>query len=150
VRDNLLQGHQLAPERCVLLPVGLPAAMAQPAEPPHEDPQSARVVVALREARARGAFLFGFLGQPLSRKGVDLFPLLLRECVEVFGEVPFRGAWIGCGEGSAAHAAPGEMGAAGGQRRVRPAGRGQRMGKFSGGGCQRVVGSKVREAELTQ
>jgi glycosyltransferase involved in cell wall biosynthesis len=105
VRDNLLQGHQLAPERCVLLPVGLPAAMAQPAEPPHEDPQSARVVAALREARARGAFLFGFLGQPLSRKGVDLFPLLLRECVEVFGDVPFRGAWIGCGEGSAAHAA---------------------------------------------
>ncbi|MEB3156808.1 MAG: glycosyltransferase family 4 protein [Cyanobacteriota bacterium] len=104
VRDNLLQAHALPPERCVLLPVGLPAAMAQPLETRHDDPQTQRVLAALREVRARGDFLFGFLGQPLSRKGVDLFPLLLRECVEVFGEVPFRGAWIGCGEGSLAHA----------------------------------------------
>jgi glycosyltransferase involved in cell wall biosynthesis len=104
VRDNLLQGHQLAPERCVLLEVGLPAAMAQPQDSRHDDPQTQRVVATLREARADGTFLFGFLGQPISRKGVDLFPLLLRECVEVFGDVPFRGAWVGCGEGSTAHA----------------------------------------------
>jgi glycosyltransferase involved in cell wall biosynthesis len=104
VRTYLVANHHVAPERCTLLPEGFPLAMAQPLEPASFDPQTRRVVDALAEARADGTFLFGFLGSPLSRKGVDLFPLLLRECAEVFGELPFRGVWVGCGGGSAAHA----------------------------------------------
>ena len=91
-------------ERCALLPEGFPLAMAQPLDATTFDSQTRTVVDAMAKERAKGAFLFGFLGSPLSRKGVDLFPLLLRECAKVFGDVPFRGVWVGCGMGSAAHA----------------------------------------------
>lgn len=104
VRTQLVADDDVPPERCVLLPVGMPAAMAQPLDATSFDPQTRRVVDALAEERCRGRFLFGFLGTPLSRKGVDLFPLLLRECAKVFGELPFCGVWVGCPEGSAPHA----------------------------------------------
>ena len=103
VRENLLRQHHVPPERCVLLPVALPSAQAQPTDGSADDPQTQAVVQALIHARADGQFVFGFLGQPLSRKGVDLFPLLIRECVDVFAGLPFQAVWVGCAEGSAAY-----------------------------------------------
>jgi glycosyltransferase involved in cell wall biosynthesis len=104
VRTYLVANYQVPPERCALLPEGFPLAMAQPLDATTFDPQTRRVVDTLAKERAKGSFLFGFLGSPLSRKGVDLFPLLLRECAMLFGDLPFLGVWVGCGEGSAAHA----------------------------------------------
>jgi glycosyltransferase involved in cell wall biosynthesis len=101
VRTNLVAHHHVVSERCALLPVGCP--LAQALEPSTFDPQSRAVVNAMAEEKEKGAFLFGCLGNPISRKGVDLFPLLLRECVDLFGDRSFRGVWVGCGEGSAAH-----------------------------------------------
>lgn len=104
VRAYLVAHHQVAPERCALLPEGFPLAMAQPLDPSSFDPQTRAVVQAMAEEKAKGTFLFGCLGNPISRKGFDLFPLLLRECVDRFGALPFRGVWVGCGDGSAAQA----------------------------------------------
>lgn len=104
VRAYLVSRHHVPPERCALLPEGFPLAMAQGLEESTFDPQTRMVVNTLAEEKAKGTFLFGCLGSPISRKGVDLFPLLLRECVDLFGDLPFRGVWVGCGEGSAAHA----------------------------------------------
>ncbi len=104
VRTYLVARHHVAPERCALLPEGFPRAMAQPLDTSTFDPQTRVVVKAMSDEKEKGAFLFGCLGNPISRKGVDLFPLLLRECVDLFGDLPFRGVWVGCGEGSAAHA----------------------------------------------
>ncbi|MFM9089998.1 MAG: glycosyltransferase family 4 protein [Cyanobium sp.] len=104
VQTYLVARHHVAPGRCALLPEGFPVAMAQPLEASTFDPQTRAVVNAMAEERAKGTFLFGCLGNPISRKGVDLFPLLLRECVDLFGSLPFRGVWVGCGEGSGPHA----------------------------------------------
>ena len=56
----------------------------------------------LEEAILQGAFIFGIGGNPISRKGFDLFPLLVQECKRQFADLPFHAVWIGCGEGSAA------------------------------------------------
>ncbi|MEB3303898.1 MAG: glycosyltransferase family 4 protein [Cyanobacteriota bacterium] len=104
VRTYLVAHRKVSPERCALLPEGFPLAMAQPLEASTFDPQTRSVVNAMAAEKAKGTVLFGCLGTPISRKGVDLFPLLLRECVDLFGDLPFRGVWVGCGEGSAAHA----------------------------------------------
>jgi len=56
----------------------------------------------LEEAIRQGAFIFGIGGNPISRKGFDLFPLLVQECKRQFADLPFHAVWIGCGEGSAA------------------------------------------------
>jgi glycosyltransferase involved in cell wall biosynthesis len=56
----------------------------------------------LEEAIRQGAFIFGIGGNPISRKGIDLFPLLVQECKRQFADLPFHAVWIGCGEGSAA------------------------------------------------
>jgi glycosyltransferase involved in cell wall biosynthesis len=104
VRTYLVAHHHVSQERCALLPEGFPLAMAQPLATSTFDSQTRAVVNAMVEEKERGAFLFGCLGNPISRKGVDLFPLLLRECAALFGDLPFRGVWVGCGEGSAAHA----------------------------------------------
>jgi glycosyltransferase involved in cell wall biosynthesis len=104
VRTYLVAHHHVSQERCALLPEGFPLAMAQPLATSTFDPQTRAVVNAIVEEKEKGAFLFGCLGNPISRKGVDLFPLLLRECAALFGDLPFRGVWVGCGEGSAAHA----------------------------------------------
>jgi glycosyltransferase involved in cell wall biosynthesis len=61
---------------------------------------------ALMAALGNGTPLLGNGGNPIHRKGFDLFPLLVRECKRQFGEVPFHAVWLGCGQGSAAH---GEM-----------------------------------------
>ena len=104
VRSYLVARHHVAAERCALLPEGFPLAMAQPIDSSTFDPQTRAVVKAMAEEKNKGTFLFGCLGNPIPRKGVDLFPLLLRECLDVFGDLAFRGVWVGCGEGSAAHA----------------------------------------------
>lgn len=104
VRTYLVAQHKVSPERCALLPEGFPIARAQPLQANTFDPQTRSVVNTMVAEKAKGTVLFGCLGTPISRKGVDLFPLLLRECVDLFGDLPFRGVWVGCGEGSAAHA----------------------------------------------
>ncbi|MEB3318746.1 MAG: glycosyltransferase family 4 protein [Cyanobacteriota bacterium] len=59
----------------------------------------------LTNALRNGTPIIGIGGNPINRKGFDLFPLLVRECKRQFADSPFHAVWIGCGEGSAAHVA---------------------------------------------
>ncbi|MFN9425396.1 MAG: glycosyltransferase family 4 protein [Cyanobacteriota bacterium] len=47
-----------------------------------------------------GIPIFGIGGNPIHRKGFDLFPLLIKECKIQFADTPFLAVWIGCGDGS--------------------------------------------------
>ena len=104
VRDNLIERHQLAPERCELITAFIPYTEPQQLlELRCQDTPSQAVIETLHQHRAAGEFLFGMAGSAIDRKGFDLFPLLLRACDRRFGTVPFRGVWVGCGPGSLAH-----------------------------------------------
>ena len=54
----------------------------------------------LHQAIDLGIPIFGIGGNPIHRKGFDLFPLLIKECKTQFADTPFLAVWIGCGDGS--------------------------------------------------
>jgi len=104
VRDNLMAQHGLAPENASVVPEFIP--YREPAELQglrcHDASQA--VIETLEHWRSQGCFLFGFAGSPIDRKGFDLFPQLVKACARRFGPTPFKAVWVGCGEGSRAHA----------------------------------------------
>ncbi len=111
VADMLRSTYQVSTSQCTIIPEYIiPDAAGPAAERSAEMPASVarelgtmpRLLAALRD----GTPLIGNGGTPIHRKGFDLFPQLVRECKRQFGEAPFHGVWMGCGEGSAAH---GEM-----------------------------------------
>ena len=53
----------------------------------------------MEAALAAGTFVFGFAGQAITRKGFDLFPLLVKECERVFAGQPFLAVWLGASPG---------------------------------------------------
>ncbi|WP_216901280.1 glycosyltransferase [Synechococcus sp. CCY 9618] len=97
VRQSLHAHHGLPLERCAVVPGFIPfappaaAATGVPVAPMPEHP----LLAPLEQALAAGTFVFGFAGQAIPRKGFDLFPLLVRECVRVFAGQPFLAVWLG-------------------------------------------------------
>ena len=58
----------------------------------------------LDAAITQGIPVFGIGGTPISRKGFDLFPLLMQHCRDCRPGSPFLAVWIGCSPDSPAHA----------------------------------------------
>ncbi len=112
VAETLSTTYQLPASKCVIIPeyiIPESSGSGPAAEPSPQAPAMvARELGALprlTEALQSGAPIIGIGGNPINRKGFDLFPLLVRECKRQFGETPFHAVWIGCGEGSAARVA---------------------------------------------
>lgn len=103
VHELLIRCYGLEPHKGVILPEYIPASCGQEiSNSQHLDSKSDEVVKRLALEKARGTFVFGCVGSAISRKGFDLFPLLLKECVAIFEQRPFLGIWLGSGEGSEA------------------------------------------------
>lgn len=101
VQRNLIEQHGLAESRSVVVPVFLPFDTAESFDRLHcRDAPSAAVIDTLQEERRQGTFLFGIAGSPIDRKGIDLFPQLVREFSRRHPRIPFRAVWVGCGPGS--------------------------------------------------
>lgn len=104
VRENLIRGHGVSPQRLSLVRVFLPYRNAEEfASAPRPDQDSASLLARLDNERQQGTFVFGFTGSPIARKGFDLLPLLVRACAERFADHPFLAVWVGCGPGSVPH-----------------------------------------------
>lgn len=58
------------------------------------------LLATLHQAATKGIPIFGVGGNPIHRKGFDLFPQFIQECKHLFQATPFLAVWIGCGEGS--------------------------------------------------
>ena len=100
VKQSLQAHHGLAPGRCTVIPGFLhlppsPQGQGQPRLLPAEPEQEPSPLERLDTALAEGTFVFGFAGQAIARKGFDLFPLLVRECEQVFAGEPFLAVWLG-------------------------------------------------------
>lgn len=111
VAEMLRSTFALSADRCTIIPEYIiPSSSGSALEPANAIPPSVAqelgTMPALMAALRNGTPLIGNGGNPIHRKGFDLFPLLVRECKRQFGEIPFHAVWLGCGEGSAAH---GEM-----------------------------------------
>jgi len=89
VRQSLHIHHGLPLDRCSVIPGFLPLS-----PPGHGRAQDA-LLEPLETALAAGSFVFGFAGQAIPRKGFDLFPLLVRECEQIFAGKPFLAVWLG-------------------------------------------------------
>jgi glycosyltransferase involved in cell wall biosynthesis len=102
-QELLVTRYGLAPEKGVVLPEYIPASCSEEVTNQQQiDSKSNDVVERLTVEKARGTFIFGCVGSAISRKGFDLFPLLLKECAAIFKERSFLGLWLGSGEGSEA------------------------------------------------
>lgn len=110
VAQTLTDTFALPASRCTIIPEyiipeptnpSLPPPLLDPASIPGELGAMQRLQAALRS----GMPIVGIGGNPINRKGFDLFPLLVQECKRQFGDTPFHAVWIGCGPGSAAHGA---------------------------------------------
>ncbi len=101
VRQSLHTHHGLPLQRCTVIPGFLPFAapgQGQPAPDPPPLPDEP-ALEPLEAALAAGTFVFGFAGQAITRKGFDLFPLLVKECERVFAGQPFLAVWLGASPG---------------------------------------------------
>lgn len=110
VAETLSTTFQLPASKCTIIPEYIIPESASPA--PESSAQAPAMVARelgalpkLNQALQSGAHIIGIGGNPINRKGFDLFPLLVQECKRHFGDTPFHAVWIGCGEGSAAHGA---------------------------------------------
>ena len=110
VAQTLSTTFQLPASKCTIIPEYIIPESSGPA--PDPSPQAPAMVArelgalpTLNLALQSGVPIIGIGGNPINRKGFDLFPQLVRECKQHFGETPFHAVWIGCGEGSAAHEA---------------------------------------------
>ncbi len=100
----LLEGsYALDHKKATVVPEFLPPKNTIDARQHSEFDMISTTVEELRSVKGKGIFLFGCVGSAISRKGFDLFPLLIKECTKIFGELPFLGIWLGCGSGSEAH-----------------------------------------------
>lgn len=104
IEEMLLKDYGLDPRKCAYIHEFVPLSH-ETGVALHSSAESHPALQRLREESEKGTFIFGMAGSPINRKGFDLFPMLLRECAELFQGEPFLGVWIGCGEGSGAHAA---------------------------------------------
>jgi glycosyltransferase involved in cell wall biosynthesis len=100
VKQSLEIHHGLAPGRCTVIPEFIPFAPPERGRADQTSVQQAPraehpLLRQLDAAVADGTFVFGFAGQAISRKGFDLFPLLVRECERVFAGEPFLAVWLG-------------------------------------------------------
>lgn len=103
VQELLLERYGLEGGKGVVVPEFLPVSTyEQITRQQPMDSQTDKVQQQLKRAKNDGTFIFGCVGSAISRKGFDLFPLLLKECVSIFGDLPFLGVWLGCGEQSEA------------------------------------------------
>lgn len=104
VRQHLQERYRLAPTACTVIPEFLPFQQASELHNLRcSDASSQAVIETLQHWRRQGAFVFGFAGSPIDRKGFDLFPQLVKACQARFGATPFKAVWVGCAEGSRAH-----------------------------------------------
>lgn len=95
VKQSLHTHHGLPLQRCTVIPGFLPYAAPGQGQPAPEALQAEPALEPLDAALAAGAFVFGFAGQAITRKGFDLFPLLVKECERVFAGQPFLAVWLG-------------------------------------------------------
>lgn len=110
VAKTLTDTFQLPASHCAIIPEYiLPESSNPPLRPsPRESanaPGELGAMTRLTAALRSGAPIIGIGGNPIHRKGFDLFPLLVQDCKRHFGDTPFHAVWIGCGTGSAAHVA---------------------------------------------
>jgi glycosyltransferase involved in cell wall biosynthesis len=110
VQESLIANYRLAAAKCHIIPEFILSGNEQPAghdsSPTASPPLDAEAMwPRLREALQQGLPIFGIGGNPIQRKGFDLIPLFLEACRRQFGDQKFLFVWIGCTEGSAAHAA---------------------------------------------
>lgn len=110
VASTLASTYELPSEKSVIIPeyINIDSAADSTAQSmsPATLPADERAAIAkLQDAIERGIPIFGIGGNPINRKGFDLFPLLVKNCQDLFGDSPFLAVWIGCNEGSQAHAA---------------------------------------------
>ena len=104
VKQSLHTHHGLPLQRCTVIPGFLPFSAPGQGQPPQEtlpgEPTSLEPALDPMEAAlAAGTFVFGFAGQAITRKGFDLFPLLVKECERVFAGQPFMAVWLGASPG---------------------------------------------------
>ncbi len=103
VKQSLHTHHGLPLQRCTVIPGFLPFSapgQGQPGpEPLQAEPGGEPALEPLDAALAAGTFVFGFAGQAITRKGFDLFPLLVKECERVFSGQPFLAVWLGASPG---------------------------------------------------
>lgn len=110
VAETLFDNFQLAPSKCTVIPeyiVPQPSGTS-PVPLTEAEGLSGSDLVAVQKMQRvieRGGHVIGIGGNPIHRKGFDLFPLLIKECKRHFADTPFHAIWIGCGEGSAAQVA---------------------------------------------
>ena len=104
VKQSLHTHHGLPLQRCTVIPGFLPFSAPGQGQPPQEtlpgEPTSLEPALDPMEAAlAAGTFVFGFAGQAITRKGFDLFPMLVKECERVFAGQPFLAVWLGASPG---------------------------------------------------
>jgi glycosyltransferase involved in cell wall biosynthesis len=99
VKQSLHTHHGLALQRCTVIPGFLPFSAPGQGQPVPEGPSREPALEPLEAALAAGSFVFGFAGQAITRKGFDLFPLLVKECERVFAGQPFLAVWVGASPG---------------------------------------------------
>jgi glycosyltransferase involved in cell wall biosynthesis len=107
VAQTLTEIFQLPPSKCTIIPEYIsPGASgndtSQPPSPIAPSGEESTSLTRIHQALDRGIPIFGVGGNPIHRKGFDLFPLLVKECQKRFAGTPFLAVWIGCGEGSQA------------------------------------------------
>ena len=100
----LQHDFDLAAEKCVVIPEFVEPAAAAPERSVLMAHESSSWMQRLHQAIDRQMPIVGIGGNPISRKGFDLFPLLLQQCRACMPDTPFLAVWIGCSPDSAAHA----------------------------------------------
>ncbi len=110
VAETLSNVFDLPADKCTIIPEYIipewSSAVGQPGQAAAVlTPSEVEAMPKLNAAIRDGAHLVGVGGNPINRKGFDLFPQLVRECKRHFADTPFHAVWIGCGEGSPAHGA---------------------------------------------
>ena len=110
VAETLSNIYQLPASKTIIIPEYIiPATSGSELAPSEQTPalvaRELGTIPLLDNALRNGTPIIGIGGNPINRKGFDLFPLLVQECKRHFGGTPFHAVWIGCGEGSAAHGA---------------------------------------------
>jgi glycosyltransferase involved in cell wall biosynthesis len=110
VANSLIQNFQLSRSKCQIIPEYInPATIAglsenaSKAKAGIKTKLDSKELEKMEQAIRRGAHVFGVGGNAIHRKGFDLFPLLVKECKQRFGPIPFHAVWIGCSEGSPGH-----------------------------------------------
>lgn len=105
VSETLTNIYQLAPEKSTIIPEYIiPGDPIKDPDGSHHpatvSPREQGQLEPLHRAIEQGIPIFGIGGNPINRKGFDLFPLLIKACKQLFADTPFLAVWIGCPDGS--------------------------------------------------